>query len=132
MQLEAYYMLGYSSLSATLRRMSLAYADEAIHLREVASLTDRDIARATGSGVSTVSAWLRRERAPRGRRAERLVELSAIAERLAAVLGPERVGVWLNKPIPALDHRKPLDVIAQGGYEQVSRVVAELESPTFG
>jgi hypothetical protein len=99
-------MLGYCSLSATLRRMSLAYADEAIHLREVAALTDRDIARATGSGVSTVSAWLRRERAPRG--------------------------VWLNKPIPVLEHRKPIDVIAQGGYEQVSRVVAEFESPTFG
>src|SRR5947207_2574078 len=58
-------------LSSTLRRMSLAYADEAIHLREVAALSDRDIARATGSGVSTVSAWLRRERAPRGRRAGR-------------------------------------------------------------
>jgi uncharacterized protein (DUF2384 family) len=112
--------------------MSLAYADEAIHLREITALSDRDIARATGAGISTVSAWLRRERAPRGRRAERLVELSAIAERLTAVLGPERVPVWLNKPNPALDHRKPLDVIAEGGYEQVSRVVAEFESPTFG
>ena len=78
-------MLVLRSFSSTLRRMSLAYADEAIHLREVAALSDRDIARATGSGVSTVSAWLRRERAPRGRRAERLVELSAIADRLTAV-----------------------------------------------
>ena len=125
-------MLAFRSFISTLRGVSLAYADEAIHLREVSALTDRDIARATGSGVSTVSAWLRRERAPRGRRAERLVELSAIAERLVAVLGPERVPVWLNKPIPALGHRKPLDVIADGGYEQVSRVVAEFESPTFG
>ena len=125
-------MLAFRSFISTLRGVSLAYADEAIHLREVAALTDRDIARATGSGVSTVSAWLRRERAPRGRRAERLVELSAIAERLVAVLGSERVPVWLNKPIPALGHRKPLDVIAEGGYEQVSRVVAEFESPTFG
>lgn len=57
---------------------------------------------------------------------------SAIADRLAAVLGAERVPVWLNKPVPALEHRKPIDVIAAGGYEQVSRVVAELESPTFG
>ena len=125
-------MLVFRSFITTLRGVSLAYADEAIHLREVAALTDRDIARATGSGISTVSAWLRRERAPRGRRAERLVELSAIAERLVTVLGPERVPVWLNKPIPALGHRKPLDVIADGGYEQVSRVVAEFESPTFG
>ena len=125
-------MLAFRSFISTMRVVSLAYADEAIHLREVAALTDRDIARATGSGVSTVSAWLRRERAPRGRRAERLVELSAIAERLVAALGAERVPVWLNKPIPALGHRKPLDVIADGGYEQVSRVVAEFESPTFG
>ncbi len=48
------------------------------------------------------------------------------------MLGPERVPVWLNKPVPALDHRKPLDVIAEGGYQQVSRVVAEFESPAFG
>jgi uncharacterized protein (DUF2384 family) len=125
-------MLELRSLLSIIRGMSLAYADEAIHLREVTALSDRDIARATGSGVSTVSAWLRRERAPRGRRAERLVELSSIADRLAALLGPERVPVWLNKPVAALGHQKPLDVIADGGYEQVSRVVAELESPTFG
>jgi hypothetical protein len=31
-----------------------------------------------------------------------------------AVLGPERLPVWLNQPIPALDHRKRLDVIADG------------------
>ena len=114
--------------------MSLAYADEAIHLRE-AAVAQRPGHRARSyrlRRLSTVSAWLRRERAPRGRRAERLVELSAIADRLAAVLGAERVPVWLNKPIPALEHRKPLDVIAAGGFEQVSRVVAELESPTFG
>src|ERR1019366_8069152 len=94
LRLEARYMPVFRSLPSTLRRMSLAYADEAIHLREVVSLSDRDIARATGSGVSTVSAWLRRERAPRGRRAERLVELSAIADRLAAVLGSERGPGW--------------------------------------
>lgn len=122
----------FCSLLTTINGMSLAYADEAIHLREVSSLSDRDIARATGAGTSTVSAWLRRERAPRGRRAERLVELSALVERLAAVLGGERVPVWLNKPVPALGHRKPIDVLAEGGYESVSRVVAEFESPTFG
>ena len=49
-------MLAFRSFISTMRVVSLAYADEAIHLREVAALTDRDIARATGSGVSTVSA----------------------------------------------------------------------------
>jgi uncharacterized protein (DUF2384 family) len=112
--------------------VSLACTGKAIRVRDLAPLCDRDIAPATGSGISTVSAWLRRERAPRGRRAERLVELSAIVERLAAALGAERVPVWLNKPVPALEHRKPIDVLADGGYETVSRLIAELESPTFG
>jgi transcriptional regulator with XRE-family HTH domain len=70
--------------------VSLAYADEAIRIRRLAPLTERDIARATGAGVSTVSAWLHRTRAPRGRRAERLVELSAIIERLAGGLDPSQ------------------------------------------
>jgi transcriptional regulator with XRE-family HTH domain len=61
-------------------------ADEAVRIRQLAPLTERDIARATGAGVSTVSAWLHRTCAPTGRRAERLVELSAIIDRLAAVL----------------------------------------------
>jgi transcriptional regulator with XRE-family HTH domain len=111
--------------------MSLAYADEAIRIRRLAPLTERDIARATGAGVSTVSAWLHRTRAPSGRRAERLVELSAIIERLATLLDQEYVPVWLNRPLVALDHRKPIDVLASGGYEELSRIVAGLEAPTF-
>jgi transcriptional regulator with XRE-family HTH domain len=111
--------------------MSLAYADEAIRIRQLAPLTERDIARATGAGVSTVSAWLHRTRAPTGRRAERLVELSALIERLAAVLEVEYVPVWLNRPLAALGHRKPIDVLAAGGYEELSRLIAGLEAPTF-
>jgi hypothetical protein len=28
-------------------------------------------------------------------------------------------------------HRKPIDVLAGGGYEELSRLVAALEAPTF-
>ena len=38
-------MLVFRLLSSTLRRMSLAYADEAIHLREVAALSTAEIVR---------------------------------------------------------------------------------------
>jgi transcriptional regulator with XRE-family HTH domain len=109
----------------------LAYADEVVRIRRLAPLTERDIARATGASVPTVSAWLHRTRAPRGQRADRLVELAALVERLAAVLQPDYVPVWLNRPLAALGHRKPLEVIAGGGYEDVSRIVAGLEAPTF-
>jgi hypothetical protein len=52
------YSLASASLPffVTTMSMSLAYADEAIMIRRLAPLTERDIARATGAGVSTVRA----------------------------------------------------------------------------
>jgi putative toxin-antitoxin system antitoxin component (TIGR02293 family) len=109
--------------------MSLAYANEAIYLRE-GGLSDRDIARATGVGLSTVGSWLRRTRAPKGQRAERLVELAAIVERATRVMEPDYVVVWLHRPVPALDDDKPIDVIARGEYKRVAQLLSALESPT--
>ena len=94
-------------------------------------MSDRDIARATGAGVSTVGAWMRRTRVPTGGRAERLAELSAIVERLARVVDPDYIPVWLRKPVVALGDEKPLDVLARGEYRRLSRLISELESPTF-
>ncbi|MGO9319219.1 MAG: hypothetical protein ACLQBY_00175 [Solirubrobacteraceae bacterium] len=58
-----------------------------------------------------MSAWLQRTRAPTGTRAERLVELSAVIDRLSALLDADYVLVWLNRPLAALEHRKPIDVL---------------------
>jgi uncharacterized protein (DUF2384 family) len=111
--------------------MSTVFAEEAVYVHEVAHLNGADIARATGVASSTARAWLARTRSPgRTNAAERLVELSAIVERLVRVIDPEYIPVWMRKPNPALGDRKPLDVIREGGYLEVSRVVAALESPT--
>lgn len=120
-----------SLLSCYTVAMDTAFAREASYVREVGHLSDRDIARATGAGVSTVGAWMRRTRVPTGGRAERLIELSAIVERLARVVDPDYIPVWLHKPVVALDDEKPLDVLARGGYRRLSRLISELESPTF-
>lgn len=110
--------------------MATAFAEEAVYVHEVADLNGADIARATGVAGSTARAWLARTRSPgRARAAERLVELSAIVERLARVMDPGYIAVWLRKPNPSLDDEKPLDVIRKGGYRRVSRTVAALESP---
>jgi transcriptional regulator with XRE-family HTH domain len=111
--------------------MTSAFAQEAVHIRETGHLSERDIARATGAGASTVRAWLRGTRSPRGERAERLAELSAIVERLAGVMEPSYIGVWLHKPLPALDDEKPIDLLAQGEWRRVARLISRLESPTF-
>ena len=111
--------------------MDTAFAREASYIRRVGRLSDRDIARATGAGVSTVGAWMRRTRGPTGERAERLAELSAVVERLARVIDLDYIPVWIRKPASALDDEKPLDVLARGEYRRLSRVISELESPTF-
>lgn len=109
--------------------MALAFAEEAVHARDLGRLSERDIARATGAAPSTVRTWLNAQRQPTGVRAERIAELSALVERLAQVMDADYIAVWLHKPITGLAHEKPIDIIARGDYRKVSRVVAALESP---
>jgi hypothetical protein len=110
---------------------SSPFVREAAFVSEVGHLSDADIARATGAAVSTARAWLGGTRSPSGERAERLVELSALVERLTRVMDPSYIAVWLRKPVPALDDDKPLEVIARGEYRRVAKLVSALEeSPT--
>lgn len=111
--------------------MPSPFAREAAFVNDVGHLSDSDIARATGAASSTVRAWLAGTRAPTGSRAERLVELSALIERLTRVMDPSYIAVWLRKPVPALDDDKPLEVIGRGEYRRVAKIVSALEeSPT--
>lgn len=107
--------------------MATAFASEAAYINKTGHLTPKDIARATGTDETSARAWIREERSPSGERAERLAELSSIVDRLVRVMQPEYIPVWMRKPIPLLDDDKPLDVIADGEYRRVSRVVAGLE-----
>lgn len=100
-------------------------------LKQVARLSDSDIGRATGAAASTVRAWMTGSRAPTGERAERLLELSALVERLTRLIDPAYIAVWLRKPVPALGDDKPLDVIGRGEYRRVAKLISGLEeSPT--
>lgn len=112
-----------------LQIMTLAYAEEAIHVHETGHLSDREIARATGAAPSTVREWLARRSTPSGARAERLTELSSLVERLARVIRPAYIPVWLSKPVPALDDDKPIDRIAQGDYRSVAHLISGIEDP---
>jgi uncharacterized protein (DUF2384 family) len=113
--------------------METALIEEALLVQQLGDLSGSEIARATGVKASTARAWLNRTRSPsRGKAAERLLELSSIVERLAKVMKPQYIASWLRKPNPALGHRKPIDLIAMGDYEEVSRIVAGVESPSAG
>ena len=99
---------------------------EVIYLSEL-GLSESDIAAGTGAGRSTVRAWLRGTRAPTGDRSRRLIELTAMAERLEAVIDPDYIAIWLNKPVPALGDGKPIEMIGRGRYRAVAKVISGLE-----
>jgi uncharacterized protein (DUF2384 family) len=121
----------YSSPVSSSALASRPLAREAVYLHDVAQLSDADIARATGVSRSTARAWLSHTRSPTGQRAERLIELSALVERLARVMDTAYISVWLRKPVPALHERKPIDLIASGKYLRVAELVSALEEAPF-
>jgi len=109
--------------------MTVAFAQEAARIREVGQLTDALVGRATGAAPSTVRGWFAQRSSPTGQRAERVVELSSIVDRLARIMDPGYIPVWLSKPIEALDDEKPVDLIARGEYRHVAQLLSSLESP---
>jgi uncharacterized protein (DUF2384 family) len=103
--------------------------EDAQRVHDVAGLSDRMIASATGAKPSTVRGWLAGRSEPTGARAERLIELAEMIKRLALVLRPESIPVWLLRPILALDDEKPIELIARGEYRKVAKLIAEIEYP---
>ncbi|MHB1537378.1 MAG: hypothetical protein ACYCUM_01025 [Solirubrobacteraceae bacterium] len=52
-------------------------------------------------------------------------------ERLARVMEPSYIAVWLGKRVSALDERKPIDLIAAGGYMRVAELASALEEASL-
>lgn len=104
-------------------------AIEARRVHDEANLSDRQIAAATGARPSTVRDWLSGRSAPTGTRADRLIELGAMTDRLARVMDRGFIPIWLTRPIEALDDEKPVEVLARGEYRRIAQLIAELEYP---
>jgi hypothetical protein len=103
--------------------------EEVQRVHDMAGLSDRMIAIATGAKPSTARGWLAGRSEPTGARAERLIELAEMIKRLALVLRSESIPVWLQRPSLALDDEKPIELIARGEYRRVAKLIAEIEYP---
>ncbi len=103
--------------------------EEAQRVHDLAGLSDRLIAMATGAKPSTVRGWLAGRSEPTGERAQRLIELSEMVRRLARVLRAESIALWLQRPVLALDDEKPIELIARGEYRRVAKLISEIEYP---
>ena len=85
-----------------------------------------DFARVTGSTSRSVSRWTGAKASPRRDAEDRLLELKAVIDQLRTVMRDEPARLWLRSPNPDLDWKKPLDVIAEGGYRQVIGVILSI------
>ena len=104
-------------------------AAEARRVHDHAQLSDRQIAAATGARPSTVRDWLSGRSAPSGARADRLVELGAMVDRLARVMQADFIPIWLTRTIEALDDEKPVEVLARGDCRRIAKLIGELKYP---
>jgi antitoxin Xre/MbcA/ParS-like protein len=67
------------------------------------------------------------------RRAARaaVTALPIIVERLARLMDPAYIAVWLRKPVPALGDERPIDLIARSESARVERLISALEEAPF-
>ncbi len=102
-------------------------SEEVVRVSRLGNLTATHLAEATGADPSSSRRWLNGTRVPSGEHATRALQLAALVERLAQVMEPAYIPVWLLKPIARLDDRRPVDAIRNGDYRAVSRLIASLE-----
>lgn len=78
-----------------------------------------DVARVTDASPRSVVRWQAGDVEPRRDTEERLLELQAVLDLASSVFRPEVARRWLRSPVPQLDYRKPLDLIASGQWRTV-------------
>jgi uncharacterized protein (DUF2384 family) len=94
-------------------------------------LNDGLIAAGTGASARTVRDWLNARSQPTGERAQRLIELGEMVDRLRRVMDPEYIPIWLSRPLEALDDDRPIDALGRGEFRRLSPIIAALEDPGF-
>lgn len=98
---------------------------------EKSNLEPSEVGRVVGTSGRTVTRWLKAEAQPRRDARERLLELLAVIDRLSGALRPDVAHDWLFSPNPALDHRKPAELLKEGKYREVLGAVDALGEGVF-
>jgi putative toxin-antitoxin system antitoxin component (TIGR02293 family) len=106
----------------------------ATRLRAATERTDldrADVAQIVGTNPRTVARWLSEESEPRTDARRRLLEVLAVLEQLSGVLQPQAAHDWLFSPNPTLEHRKPVELLAEGNFRPVLGLIDALAEGVF-
>jgi putative toxin-antitoxin system antitoxin component (TIGR02293 family) len=108
-----------------------ALSDRLGNLASRTELEQADLARALGTSPRTVARWLHEGVLPRREARERLLEVLAVLERLAATMTPAAAHDWLFSPNPLLEYQKPIDLLRAGNYRLVLGAIDALADGVF-
>lgn len=93
-------------------------------------LTYREIAASLGADESTLHRWRSGTSAPRSVFLSRMDALREMREELLAAMPPRAAAEWLRTPVPALDGRRPAELLIEGRIEPVTRLLLRLNLGT--
>ena len=112
--------------SASARAVDPTYSAVLSDLRSASGLTYDEIALATGVKLRQVQNWANGSSRPERAKSDRLLRLKYVVELLSEVYLPEGVDIWLHSPKRALDGRRPIDVLAEEDFSEITMLAQRL------
>jgi uncharacterized protein (DUF2384 family) len=103
------------------------YARLVEELRD-SGLSTTDVARLVGVAERQVRNWTSGGNSPAGRNRDRLLELHYVTRLLRDVYTREGAEIWLHGRKRSLDGRRPIDMLAEGQYDEVLDAIERLAS----
>jgi len=91
-------------------------------------LNAADIARVVNVAERQVRNWASGANAPSGRNRDRLLELHYAARLLRDVYSREGSEIWLHGRKRSLAGRRPIDLLAEGAYQEVLDAIERLHA----
>lgn len=86
-----------------------------------------EVARILGVHARTIERRRASNKKPRPLEIQREAKLRRIWRELTALFTPENAIAWLKNPVPVLDNRTPVDVMAEdGGLDRVLDVIGRM------
>ena len=86
-----------------------------------------EVARILGVHPRTIERRRVARKAPRPLEAQRTEKLESIWQDLLGLFTPENAIYWLKHPVPVLENRRPVDVMAEeGGLDRIREVVGRM------
>ncbi|KNX36087.1 hypothetical protein VV01_01255 [Luteipulveratus halotolerans] len=91
-----------------------------------AGLSQTEVARAVGASPRTVQTWAAGSNQPRGVRAQRLLDVRLMVQKLGDIYTAEGIRIWLHSRNEHLGLTRPIDRLSQGDVDEVLREVESL------